>query len=104
MKENRISKKVLKPAVGEPLSVLSFEQSLEELERIIEELEREDLSLEDALRYFEQGIGMIRTCDSQLKSAQGRLTELFKGENGQFMEKVLGLTLESFLSGDNSDE
>ena len=83
---------------------MSFEQSLEELERIIEELEREDLSLEDALRYFEQGIGMIRTCDSQLKSAQGRLTELFKGENGQFMEKVLGLTLESFLSGDNSDE
>ena len=47
---------------------------------------------------------MVRRCDTQLKSAQGKLRELFKGENGEFVEKILGLTLESFLSGDDSDE
>lgn len=86
------------------VSELSFEQALAELERLVGELERDDLTLESALHHFECGIHLVRRCDSQLKSAQGKVKELFKGENGEFIERVLGLTLESFLAGETEDE
>ena len=46
----------------------------------------------------------MRSCDAHLKSAQGKLRELLKGENGEFVEKVLGITLESFIAGDSCDD
>ena len=106
MKESKTGNKAPKAisAGKDSVSKLTFEQSLDELEKIIEELEKDNLTLEEALRFFEKGVGMIRNCDSQLKNARGRLSELFKGENGEFLEKVLGLTLDSFLSGEDSDE
>jgi exodeoxyribonuclease VII small subunit len=82
------------------VEALTFEDALEALENVINELEKEDLSLDRALTIFEQGIVLMRKCDSHLKSAQGKIKELLKGENGQFVEKVLGTTLESFLSRD----
>jgi exodeoxyribonuclease VII small subunit len=82
---------------------LSFEDALLELEKTIEELERDDLTLEKALRFFERGIGLMRNCDSHLKSAQGKIQELLKGENGTFVEKVLGNTLESFLNREDAE-
>ncbi len=107
MKENKIKSRKSQQTLPLELpstSELSFEQSLTELERMVEELERDDLTLENALRYFENGIHLIQRCDSHLKNAQGKVKELFKGENGEFMERVLGLTLESFLAGENQDE
>lgn len=77
---------------------VSFETALASLEEVISELEKDDLSLERALTIFEQGIKLMRICDSHLKNAQGKMKELLKGENGEFVEKVLGDTLESFLS------
>jgi len=82
---------------------LSFEEALHELEKTIEELERDDLTLEKALCFFERGIGLMRSCDSHLKSAQGKIQELLKGENGTFVEKVLGNTLESFLNREDAE-
>lgn len=82
------------------VDALTFEDALEALENVINELEKEDLSLDRALTIFEQGIVLMRKCDSHLKSAQGKIKELLKGENGEFVEKMLGTTLESFLSRD----
>ena len=82
------------------IEVLTFEDALAALEGVISELEKEDLSLDRALTIFEQGIILMRKCDSHLKNAQGKMKELLKGENGEFVEKVLGDTLESFLSRD----
>lgn len=107
MKESKTKSRKTQQALAldsSNISELSFEQSLAELERIVGELEREDLSLENALHFFESGIHLVQRCDSQLKSAQGKVKELFKGENGEFIERVLGLTLESFLSGETVDE
>lgn len=107
MKENktrsRKSQQVLSLDLSS-ISEMSFEHSVAELEKMVGELERDDLSLENALHYFENGIHLIRRCDSHLKNAQGKVKELFKGENGEFMERVLGLTLESFLAGEDQDE
>jgi exodeoxyribonuclease VII small subunit len=60
------------------------------MERIIGELERDDLTLSGALEYFERGVGLMRICDTHLKSAEGKLKQLLKGENGEFIEKILG--------------
>lgn len=107
MKENKTKSRKSQQLLSldhSSISKMSFEQSIAELERMVEELEREDLSLENALNYFENGIHLIRRCNSHLKNAQGKVKELFKGENGEFMERVLGLTLESFLAGEDQDE
>jgi exodeoxyribonuclease VII small subunit len=107
MKESRTKTgKALQPApLDSPvIAELTFEQSLGELERVVGELERDDLTLENALHFFENGIHLIRRCDSHLKSAQGKVKELFKGDNGEFIEKVLGLSLESFLTGESTDD
>jgi exodeoxyribonuclease VII small subunit len=82
----------------------SFEVALKELERIIARLESEELSLEEMLAHFETGVNLIRTCDTHLSSAEGKLKELLAGENGELVEKVLGPTLASFLAGEKDDE
>ena len=79
---------------------LSFEEALARLEKTVEQLERENVTLDESLELFEQGIGLMRTCDAHLKKAKGRVTELLRGENGAYAEKVLGDTLKSFI-GEN---
>lgn len=83
---------------------LSFEEALAQLEETNEQLEKGDLTLENALVYFEKGIALVRCCESHLTKADGKLSQLLKGENGRVVEKVLGVTLQSLLSGDNGDE
>jgi len=82
----------------------TFEAGLTELENIIGRLESGELSLDQALGLFEQGIGLLRICDGHLKNARGRITELIKGENGEYVEKVLGASLESFIAKEKNDE
>jgi exodeoxyribonuclease VII small subunit len=82
----------------------SFEESLEKLEEIIVKLESEDLALDEALDYFGQGVKLMRACDTHVRSAEGKLKELLKGEDGKFVEKVLGITLDSVVGGEEFDE
>ncbi|MGH8286641.1 MAG: exodeoxyribonuclease VII small subunit [Steroidobacteraceae bacterium] len=61
-----------------------FEQSLEELEKLVERLERGDMPLEEALKTFERGVELTRNCQAALKSAQQRVEILRKrGEQTQ---------------------
>jgi exodeoxyribonuclease VII small subunit len=83
---------------------LSFEEALKEMEGIVEKLEGDDLTLSDALAHFERGVTLMRVCDSHLKNAEGKLTELTKGENGEFIEKLLGGGNGSFDEEGVSDE
>lgn len=85
-----------------PKSDMSFETALKELEKIIAKLESPDLTLTSALEHFEKGVALMKTCDSQLKSAEGKLKELLSGKDGEFIEKVLGVSNEN--SGDPADE
>lgn len=78
----------------------TFEEALAELENSIDKLESDDLTLEKALAYFEKGIGFIRRCDEHLKKADGSLRELLKDENGQIVEKIIGVNLGSVLGGE----
>jgi exodeoxyribonuclease VII small subunit len=83
---------------------MTFEDSLKEMERVIGQLEREDLTLSSALEYFERGVTLMRICDSHLKSAEGKLKQLLKGENGEFIEKILGSGQEALNEEGPSDD
>jgi exodeoxyribonuclease VII small subunit len=72
-----------------PKSELSFETAIKELEKIIEKLESPDLTLTNALEHFEKGVGLMKVCDSHLKTAEGKLKQLVSGESGEFIEKIL---------------
>ncbi len=57
-------------------AVKGFEQSLEALETIVTSLESGDLSLEDSLQVFEQGIKLTRHCQSALERAEQKVQQL----------------------------
>jgi exodeoxyribonuclease VII small subunit len=59
-----------------------FEQSLAELESLIERLERGDLPLEEALKAFERGVALTRHCQASLQAAQQKVEILLK-KSGQ---------------------
>ncbi|QYJ87180.1 exodeoxyribonuclease VII small subunit [Shewanella mesophila] len=55
---------------------LTFEQSLSELEQIVADLERGDVSLDDALKQFERGINLVRNSQGKLEQAQQKVSIL----------------------------
>jgi exodeoxyribonuclease VII small subunit len=56
----------------------AFEQSLAELEQLVQRLEAGDLPLDEALRTFERGIELTRHCQSSLKAARQKVDILLK--------------------------
>ncbi len=61
---------------------VDFEGALARLEDLVGELERGELSLENSLRRFEEGVGLVRRCSEQLKSAELRIRQLEEGTDG----------------------
>lgn len=61
--------------------VLSFEQNLEELEKVVQELEDGELPLEEALQRFEKGVELSETCRKQLEAAESKVEILLKKNN-----------------------
>ena len=59
-----------------------FEQSLQELESLVEKMEQGDLSLEDSLSHFERGVQLSRTCQKSLREAEQKV-EILMQKNGQ---------------------
>ncbi len=62
--------------------VASFETCLEELEKVVRELEAGDLPLERSLELFERGVQLGATCRKQLEEAETRVEMLIK-KNGK---------------------
>ncbi len=59
-----------------------FEQSLTELQTLVERLESGELSLEDSLAAFEQGIRLTRECQSALSQAEQKV-QILLGPSGE---------------------
>lgn len=55
---------------------LTFEQSLAELEQIVADLERGEISLDEALKQFERGINLVRNSQGKLEQAQQKVAIL----------------------------
>ena len=71
---------------------LTFEQSLTELESIVEKLEIGDMQLEESLELFERGVALIRDCRSRLIGAERRIEELTESMNGDLQTTELDIT------------
>jgi exodeoxyribonuclease VII small subunit len=60
----------------------SFEESLKKLETIVDLLEKGDLSLEDSIKLFEEGVGLSAACKKELDTAEGKVQILIKQRDG----------------------
>jgi exodeoxyribonuclease VII small subunit len=65
--------------VSEP----NFETALKRLEEIVQALEKGDLSLDESLRLYEEGIKLSRLCHAKLEDAEGKITLLLKDARGE---------------------
>lgn len=63
-------------------TVPKFEDCLQQLEKIVEQLERGDLPLEQSLTLFEEGMKLSNSCRQELESAEGKVELLLK-RNGK---------------------
>ncbi|MCF1428112.1 MAG: exodeoxyribonuclease VII small subunit [Shewanella sp.] len=59
---------------------LSFEESLAELEHIVNQLERGEIPLDDALKQFERGISLVRNSQAKLEQAQQKVAILMQAD------------------------
>lgn len=59
-----------------PMATIPFEASIAELEEIVTQLEKGELSLEEALQQFEKGINLARKCQETLSKAEQKIEGL----------------------------
>ncbi len=57
-------------------SAVNFEESLSQLESLVEEMESGELTLEESLVAFERGVALARTCKEALRRAEERIAQL----------------------------
>lgn len=63
----------------------SFETSLNELEKIVKQLESGDLPLEESLKLFETGVKLARECRQRLANAEKKIEVLLKEADGSLV-------------------
>ncbi|MEK3797710.1 exodeoxyribonuclease VII small subunit [Peribacillus sp. FSL H8-0477] len=61
---------------------VTFEQAMEELEKIVEQLEEGDVPLEAAITIYKQGMDLSKLCHQKLKTVENQLTQILK-EDGE---------------------
>lgn len=59
----------------------NFEQSLIRLEEVVSYMEKGDLPLDDMLKYFQEGIGLLRFCEGKLKETEQKIEVLLDDGN-----------------------
>jgi len=69
-----------------------FEEALSKLEHIVQKLEGEELSLEDSLKGFEDGIRLARFCNKKLNEAEKKIEILLRDDQGNERIEPFDLT------------
>ncbi len=64
-----------------------FEEAVEELERVVEQLESGELSLEDSLAVFENGVRLVKLCNQKLTEVERKIELLVKDKDGKLLLK-----------------
>jgi exodeoxyribonuclease VII small subunit len=73
-------------------SEIKFEEALKRLEKIVEELERGELSLDEALKKYQEGLELSRACTQRLDSAKKKIDLLARNKKGEFELKPMDET------------
>lgn len=85
------------------MTSLSFEKALEDLEKIVEKLEKGGLSLNESLALFEKGVKLARFLREELGKAEKKVEILLKDEKGEIKEEPFELGEEAVSSEEKSD-
>lgn len=64
----------------------NFEEAMQRLEEITQGLEKGDLSLEDSIEIFEEGMKLAKFCTKKLEEAEQKVTKLIKEGEGKFSQ------------------
>ena len=65
---------------------IDFEKSLSKLESIVEVLESENVSLEESVKKFEEGISLVKSCQKQLIDAELKVNKLLDDGSLEIVE------------------
>jgi len=65
----------------------SFEESFSRLEKILEKLESEDVTLEETIKLYEEGLTLTKFCYERLNNAELRIKEITKSNKGNLEVK-----------------
>lgn len=76
------------------MAVEKFETSLKKLEEVVKKLESGDLSLEDSLKAFEEGVKHAGFCAKKLDEAERRVELLLKQKDGSFVKGAFDSSIE----------
>jgi exodeoxyribonuclease VII small subunit len=74
-----------------------FEEHLTQLETVVERLERGDLTLDESVRLFEEGMKLSRACKDELEQAEGRIQVLVEAKGGR-------MQVAEFEAGDEQED
>ena len=66
---------------------LNFEETMQKLETIVQELENGNLNLDDSIKKFEEGIKLSKNLSNYLEEAERKITVLVKGEDEKLEEE-----------------
>ena len=73
----------VRPDMNEtPISEMTFEQAMSELERIVTLLEKGDVPLEDSISLYEKGAELKKRCETKLKEAEQKVAAITLDEEG----------------------
>lgn len=65
----------------------NFEETMQKLETIVQELENGNLNLDDSIEKFEEGIKLSKNASNYLEEAEKKITVLVKGKDGELNEE-----------------
>lgn len=71
------------------MAEMKFEEALKKLEKIVTDLEKGELSLDEALKRYQEGIELSRLCGQRLDSAKKKIELLSKNKKGELELKPL---------------
>lgn len=75
-------------AVAADAAAMPLGARIHRLQRIVADLERDDIELEEAMQLFEEGVGHLRAADSLLSRAELRIERLLEARDGVRLEDV----------------
>jgi exodeoxyribonuclease VII small subunit len=82
---NQVCESIIRAHRGSSgMAVEKFESALKKLEEVVKKLEGGELSLEDSLKAFEEGVKQASFCSAKLNEAEKRVELLLKQKDGSF--------------------
>lgn len=66
-----------------PVEEMSFEAAMAELEKVVGELERGSVPLEDSIKLYERGAALKARCETKLKEAEEKVAQITLDADGQ---------------------